>query len=66
MQITPELTDKLTERLIATLPEAAEEDYQAWLENPSEEGFQALLEKYNIDANKIARAIVLEEKEHAQ
>ena len=64
MQITPELTDKLTEKLIAALPKSAEEDYQAWLENPSEEGFQALLEKYNIDANRIARGIVLEEKEH--
>ena len=64
MQITPELTDKLVEKLIAALPEAAEEDYQAWLENPSEEGFQELLKKYNVDANKIARATVLEEKNH--
>ena len=64
MQITPELTDKLVEKLISALPESAEEDYQAWLENPSEEGFQALLEKYNVDANKIARATVLEEKDH--
>ena len=64
MQITPELTDKLVEKLIAALPEAAEEDYQAWLEDPSEEGFQELLKKYNIDANKIARATVLEEKDH--
>ena len=64
MQITPELTDKLTEKLIAALPEAAEEDYQAWLENPSEESFLELLNKYNIDADKIARATVLEEKDH--
>jgi hypothetical protein len=64
MQITPELTDKLVEKLIAALPEAAEEDYQAWLEDPSEEGFQELFKKYNIDANKIARATVLEEKDH--
>ena len=64
MQITPELTDKLVEKLIAALPEAAEEDYQAWLENPSEEGFQELLKKYNVDANKIARATVLEEKDY--
>ena len=66
MQITPELTDKLTEKLIAALPESAEEDYQAWLENPSEEGFQELLNKYNIDANKIARTTVLEEEDHEQ
>ena len=66
MQITPELTDKLTEKLIAALPEAAEEDYQAWLDNPTEEGFLALLTKYNIDANKIARATVLEEEDHEQ
>ncbi len=66
MQITPELTDKLTEKLIAALPESAEEDYQAWLDNPTEEGFQELLNKYNIDANKIARATVLEEEDHEQ
>ena len=66
MQITPELTDKLTEKLIAALPESAEEDYQAWLDNPTEEGFQELLNKYNIDANKTARATVLEEKDHDQ
>ena len=64
MEITPELTDKLTDALIAALPEEAEADYQAWLENPSEEGFLALLAKYNIDANKIARTTVLKEKDH--
>ena len=66
MQITPELTDKLTEKLIAALPESAEEDYQAWLANPSEEGFLELLNKYNIDANQIARATVLEGEENEQ
>ena len=64
MEITPEITDKLTAKLIAALPEAAEADYQAWLESPSEEGLLALLTKYNIDAAKIAREVVLEEKNH--
>ena len=63
MEITPEITDQLTEALIAALPESAEDDYQAWLNNPSEEGFQNLLTKYNIDAAKIARATVLKEEE---
>ena len=66
MEITPEITDQLTEALIAALPESAEDDYQAWLENPSEEGFQDLLAKYNIDAAKIARVTVLKEKENEQ
>ena len=66
MKITPEITDQLTEALIAALPESAEDDYQAWLNNPSEEGFQNLLTKYNIDAAKIARATVLKEEEHEQ
>lgn len=66
MEITPEITDQLTEALIAALPESAEDDYQAWLNNPSEEGFQNLLTKYNIDAAKIARATVLKEEEHEQ
>lgn len=66
MEITPELTDQLTEALIAALPESAEADYQAWLNNPSEEGFLDLLAKYNIDAAKIARATVLKEKENEQ
>ena len=66
MEITPEITDQLTEALIAALPESAEDDYQAWLENPSEEGFQDLLAKYYIDAAKIARATVLKEKENEQ
>lgn len=65
MEITPEITDKLTDRLIAALPVEAEADYQAWLESPSEEGFLALLTKYNIDAAKIARRTVLEEEDHA-
>ncbi|MBQ1540128.1 hypothetical protein IIZ72_01010 [Candidatus Saccharibacteria bacterium] len=66
MEITPEITDQLTEALIAALPESAEDDYQAWLKNPSEEGFLDLLAKYNIDAAKIARATVLKEKENEQ
>ena len=66
MDITPEIADKLTEALIAALPEEAEDDYQAWLNNPSEEGFMALLSKYNIDADRIARATVLKEKENEQ
>lgn len=64
MQITPELTTQLTEALIAALPEAAEADYQAWLSNPTDEGFEALLTKYNIDAAKIARATILKEENH--
>ena len=64
MEITPELTDKLTDALITALPEEAEADYEAWLAAPSEEGFQALLTKYNIDANKIARETVLKEEDH--
>ena len=64
MQITPELTDQLLDSLIAALPEAAEADYQAWLSNPTDEGFEALLAKYNIDAAKIARATILKEENH--
>ena len=65
MEITSEITDKLTANLIAALPEEAEADYQAWLESPSEEGFLTLLTKYNLDAAKIAREVVLEEENHA-
>lgn len=66
MQITPELNDQLIDSLLAALPEAAEADYQAWLSNPTEEGFEALLAKYNIDATKIARATILKEDSHEQ
>ena len=61
MKITPDLTDRLTEALIAALPET---DYQAWLNNPNEEGFLGLLAKYNIDVAKITRDTVLMEKEN--
>lgn len=64
MKITPDLTDQLTEALIAALPESAETDYQAWLNNPNEEGFLGLLAKYNIDVAKITRDTVLKEKEN--
>lgn len=66
MEITPEITNQLTDRLIAALPAEAEADYQAWLASPTEEGFLALLAKYHIDAAKIARKTVLEEKNHEQ
>ena len=66
MKITPDLTDRLTEALIAALPESAETDYQAWLNNPNEEGFLGLLAKYNIDVAKITRDTVLKEKENEQ
>ena len=64
MKITPDLTDRLTEALIAALPESAETDYQAWLNNPNEEGFLGLLAKYNIDVAKTSRDTVLKEKEN--
>lgn len=62
MEPSEEMTEKITKKLLGALPDEAEEDFQAWLEEPSEEGLNALLDKYNIDANKLAREAVLEEK----
>ena len=62
MEPSDETTKKIIKKLLGALPEEAEDDFQAWLEEPSEEGLNALLYKYNIDANKIAREAVLEEK----
>ncbi len=62
MEPSNETTDKIIKKLLGALPEEAEDDFQAWLEEPSEEGLNALLYKYNIDANKIARETILEGK----
>lgn len=62
MELSEEMTEKITKKLLGALPDEAEADFQAWLEEPSDEGLDTLLEKYNIDANKLAREVVLEEK----
>ena len=62
MEPSKELTEELIRKLLGALPDEAEDDFQAWLEKPSEEGLDALLDKYNIDANKLAREAVLEER----
>ena len=51
--------------LISSLPVEAEEDYQTWLANPSEDGLIDLLKKYHIDSEKIARVRVLEDTTNA-
>ena len=63
MEPSKELTEKIIKKLLGALPEEAEADFQAWLKEPSEEGLNALLAKYNIDADKLAREAVLEEKD---
>lgn len=63
MEPSMELTEKIIKKLLGALPEEAEVDFQAWVEEPSNEGLNALLDKYNIDANKLAREAVLEEKD---
>lgn len=62
MEPSRELTERIIEKLLGALPEEAETDFQAWLKDPSDDGLDALLDKYNIDANKLAREAVLEEK----
>lgn len=62
MEISEEMSQKTIEKLLGALPEEAEEDFQAWLEEPSDEGLNKLLDKYNVDADKLAREAVLEEK----
>ena len=62
MEPSEEMTEKLTKKLLGALPDEAEDDFQAWLEEPTDEGLNALLEKYHIDADKLAREVVLEEK----
>lgn len=62
MEPSEEMTEKITKKLLGALPEEAEDDFQAWLNEPSDEGLDALLEKYNVDADKLAREVVLEEK----
>ncbi|MBR2543067.1 hypothetical protein IKF03_00465 [Candidatus Saccharibacteria bacterium] len=64
MEATEEMTQEVIKELVSALPETAEADFQAWLENPSEEGLNELLTKYNVDAKKIARAKVIKEKEN--
>ena len=60
--VTTEMTEKITKKLLGALPDEAEDDFQAWLEEPTNEGLNALLEKYHIDADKLAREVVLEER----
>lgn len=62
MEPSKELTEEIIKKLLGALPEEAETDFQAWLKEPSEEGLNALLDKYNIDADKLAREAVLEER----
>ena len=62
MEPSKELTEEIIKKLLGALPDEAEDDFQAWLEEPSDEGLDTLLGKYNIDANKLAREAVLEEK----
>ena len=62
MELSEEMVEKITKKLLGALPDEAEEDFQAWLKDPSDEGLDALLDKYNIDANKLAREVVLEER----
>ncbi len=62
MEPSEEMTEKIIKKLLGALPDEAEDDFQAWLKEPSDEGLNALLDKYNIDANKIAREVVLEER----
>ena len=63
MEPSKELMEKITKKLLGALPEEAEADFQAWVEEPSEEGLNALLAKYNVDADKLAREAVLEERD---
>lgn len=63
MEPSEEITEKIISKLLGALPEEAEDDFQAWLKEPSEEGLDALLDKYNIDADKLAREAVLEERD---
>ena len=62
MEPSEEMTEKIIKKLLGALPDEAEEDFQAWLKDPSDEGLDALLDKYSIDANKLAREVVLEER----
>ena len=62
MELSEEMVEKITKKLLGALPDEAEDDFQAWLKDPSDEGLDALLDKYNIDANKLAREVVLEER----
>ncbi len=62
MEAPEEITKKITKELLGALPEEAEDDFQRWLADPSDEGLTELLEKYNIDAEKIAREMVLKEE----
>jgi hypothetical protein len=62
MEPSEEMTEKIIKKLLGALPDEAEDDFRAWLKEPSDEGLNALLDKYNIDANKIAREVVLEER----
>lgn len=62
MEPSEEMTEKIAKKLLGALPDEAEADFQAWLEDPSEEGLNALLDKYNIDADRLAREAILEDK----
>ena len=64
MEATEEMTQEVVKEVISAVPKAAEADFQAWLENPSEEELKELLIKYNVDAEKIARAKVIKEQEN--
>lgn len=64
MEASTTTIQEITKDLINALPIEAEDDYQAWLADPSEDGLVELLEKYHIDADKIARSRVLEENEN--
>ncbi|MBR0431109.1 hypothetical protein IJJ05_02380 [Candidatus Saccharibacteria bacterium] len=60
MEPSEMMTEKIIKRLLGILPEEAEDDFQNWLSQPSDEGLDQLLSKYNIDADKIAREAILE------
>ena len=60
MEPSEMMTEKIIKRLLGILPEEAEDDFQNWLSQPSNEGLDQLLSKYNIDADKIAREAILE------
>ena len=62
MEPSEEMTEKIIKKLLGALPDEAEDDFQAWSKEPSDEGLNVLLDKYNIDADKLAREAVLEEK----
>lgn len=63
MEPSEEMTEKIIKKLLGALPEEAEADFQTWVEEPTEEGLNALLAKYKIDADKLTREAVLEERD---